>query len=365
MMSLKQTILTKDVGLSIKNIETIEVKTTLGKYNNYDLFPTKYQNPLSSDSNVILTSLCDEEDLQAVYTYANEERTERQQSGIFYDQPDFLEDISTVSGMSFDQIIKTASEIPDLYGVLIKIENKNLFLNPLHPLIALSIIEKEYTNPVRHSMNLTGIFYKINDKYLPDLKAQQSNYDYNAIMTRVYKAFQNRIIDISIKSTTKTSDEIAEEISLMPIYSIFHNNKYLQASVESSTSNVSIQIASDEPVENPQLSVLIPVQLQNKQFIMPYYGIVDVVGLDNQDLPKGKNIAPMLSANVSSRLTTNLGSICCGKESAAHLQGLRLINHSNLNSPYVRDGLCSGWYNWVQYCIKESLDLYRRAEWLK
>lgn len=363
MITLKQAILMKDTAGFVSSVEKVEIKESLGRFADYLRFSSvkRNHNPFS-DGLLILNSIQEPNFKEYVYL-SNENSISRYSAKMFYDE-DILEPLEKVSGLSLLEILNIAKEIPDLYGVLIS-NNSNIFINPLHPIVALSLIERNGRYNVKDSEDLSAVFYKIKEDKVKEFKKQPKIYDSSAIFTRVYEAFMNRITEISIIAENKPINEIAEEISMMSAYSIFQNSKTINTNDESQELRVDAETANESRIQEPTLSVLIPVHIMNKQFVVPYYGIIDVDEFDSSQMPKGTNITPMASANVSNRVTGQYGNICCGKESPNTFSGLRTTNHSNLNSPYNTDTLCTGWFHWVQDCIKESLDIYRRVKWIK
>lgn len=279
-----------------------------------------------------------------------------------------LFDVSQVgTKMSLRQVIKMIhslfTENQDLlYGVLL--HDGKSFFNPLHPINAQALVRKYSLEKYKQNEGqLDAEIYKVMiytyKNSFKDMNKVLVNDSTNAIFTTHLLTVLSML---ELKSQFGT--KINHINSLNETLGTRHYNdreawtySRFQYSTEMIRTNESGAAVQDIHIQ--------PVQLINSGIASPYYGIV--AEKYSPDGIRGYQLSPMLSCNLG-RVYTNINSkgeievpgvnVCTGSESNTSEAGRLTLNHANLDSPYFRDTLAHGAYQFANISIRMALGIY-------
>ena len=361
MITIKDLILFNDCSQSFNQQEKIELNQDLGRFEDYHIVTSNKDMSETQKGNLILCSLIEKDIQDQSFGETSSSQEHLNASNIFYGNEYFEDPVMTEEQMTIKEALTLFNSLDNMYGMIL-INEHGKILNPLHPITALTLIEYQ-----QEAAKYKAAFFKLKDDKIEALKQETHRFNFEDISNRVVLNYMSRISSISKMSITSMAEDVARETACLPLASVLFNNASVNLENEvtqRTTGCLTIDTVLNKPVENSVFDILIPVQILDKQFAMPYYGIAHVINFDNPDKIQGRSITPMLSCNYNTRDINQYGSICCGKENSRYLEGLRVTNHANLNSPFFHTILCPGWYQWAEYCIELSKTFYRSAEWL-
>ena len=235
------------------------------------------------------------------------------------------------------------------YGALLIAENKSIKLNPLHPLVAMSLI-----NP----NDLSQEYWKLMIFTYADRKRMDIHYKSDA----ADKAIIAKNISSQINSYVSRAEYGSKVVKVEAA-----NNRQVTVTTKS----------RKHPEEDPNFELLVVAhQLLTDGIVAPLYG-TSLLKMTS-DKTTGINVTPMLSANIKQDTSYGNGtqydsngntespvitynSVCTGSQNNRTLEGLRTLTHSNTLSPYNRNTLMSGALVYADECNLRSLEMYRIA----
>lgn len=251
-----------------------------------------------------------------------------------------------------------------LYGVLL--HDGTRFINPLHPIVAQSII-----------------------KNIEDEKKQGHSNSIDELKSRHYKViiytYQNRD---NLISNHFHFDEKLEGVFLGQILSVLAMLETQSTIVKQATNYTAVDpyvardaynwkvfkyeyhIVNSSTNKQAENIFLQPVQVINNGIASPYYGIVAQKERANSSGTRGYQLSPMLSCNIGATFVRNqndgkvivdASSVCTGNYQNKSMDGKLSLNHANLGSPYFRDLIGHGSFTFADLCVKVSLGIYAEA----
>lgn len=361
MITIKDLILFNDCSQSFNKQEKIELNQDLGRFEDYHIVTNQRDMSETQKGNLILCSLIEKDVQNQSFGEISTHQENLDATEVFYGTSYFEDPVMTEETMTVKEALNLFNSLDNMYGMLL-INRDGKVINPLHPITALTLLEYQ-----QEAAKYKAAFFKLKDDKIESLRQELHRFNFEDISNRVVLNYMSRITSISKTSITTMSDDVARETACLPLSTVLFNNATINLDnelIQRTTGCLTIDTVLNKTVEQPVFDILIPVQIIDKQFAMPYYGITHVIAFDNPNKIQGRSITPMLSCNYNTKDINKYGSICCGKENSRYLEGLRVTNHANLNSPFFRKILCSGWYQWAEYCIELSKTFYRSAGWL-
>lgn len=260
-----------------------------------------------------------------------------------------------------------------LYGVLIKDTENGKVFNPLHPMVAMSLIS---TNTFTARKYVASI-YSLNEPYGASNDVENLNNLYYEILslyedrvTTLKKAcFENTTkignstlrdmlgdaVNNYLKTPSNFSTILDEPIDLSPLNYLFDN-------LSKQVKNAYTYFTDKETTENSEMNTYIPLQMLSNGFVVPYYGVARIQKyLTTREIIGFASITPMMSNNIS----TGSHLVCTGDLDNTTRGGLLTLNISNANSAYSHYILHPKWKIWTKVCIENTLKLYKEVGWIK
>jgi len=240
--------------------------------------------------------------------------------------------------LSLQDAIKTLYELstimPDFAGAILKPIGTKYLINPLHPLVSLSLLELK-SIPTLYKL----IVYKYTDKQ--SLLKYETDIDTDRIKENIkllIRTYTNKIVE--------------------------RKYQVIASTIEQDTLVVKYQIEK-QPEEDPNNEfVLVTHQVLTEGVFVPYYGtslLKVVVGKI-----QGTHLSPHCSANIGKTSFDSsqvyFSGICTGSESQRHIKGWKTLTHSNLYSPLNHDCMLNGSMAYIDACIKQSFEIYKLGE---
>ena len=239
-----------------------------------------------------------------------------------------------------------------LYGVLL--HNGSKFINPLHPLVAQSMIKSMNQSDDSLSKDVYKVIvYTYKDKVKTDFLC---NPKLNSIfLTQILNTLAMLDVRSSYSEKIVSIDPLRNEAT-----SIFDLQKIVYRTDQLSSNSGDIH--SDLYMQ--------PVQLINSGIVSPYYGIVAEkypTSGSQRGSVLGYQLSPMMSCNVGKPYTVitkdgsivvEAGSVCTGIISNSSHEGRMTLNHANLSSPYFQEVMGAGSYTFADTSIMVSLSIY-------
>lgn len=284
----------------------------------------------------------------------------------------FFDVVELDETMSYFNAVKFAYEMQKssnglLYGIVLK--RNDIFINPLHPIIAQSLTKKhkdkannsEYNALLNNQYNV--FIYAYNKDVINECPFELFNND-------LRDTFKNHIFNVlaMLEQTFESSTKISSINDIRNDRTAYNVSEYAPYQYRELSY---IYEETFEDKENEYNVNIEPVQVVNDKLIYPYYGIVAQKYSMTTSM-KGYQLSPMLSPNVGSfrgsisMLDNNEkcsilgGSICTGRLSSSSENGWRSLNHANLGSPYFRDILSIGAFTFAKLSLDISLNIYAR-----
>lgn len=263
-----------------------------------------------------------------------------------------------------------------LYGVLIKDTNNNQVFNPLHPMVAMSLIA---ANSFEDRKYIASI-YSLSEPYSKDISADVLD-RFNKLYSEILSLFEDRVTTLkkySLENNTRMdgsslrmtvqkamSNYLGTPSNFTPILerSIdISPLKYLFDKLSKKIENSYVYYTDKENIENPEMNVYIPLQMLSNGFVVPYYGIVQIQRyLTTREVRGFTSMTPMMSNNIG----FGSNSVCTGDLDNTTRKGLLTLNISNANSAYSHHILHPKWKIWTKICIENTLKLYKEVGWIK
>ena len=226
----------------------------------------------------------------------------------------------------------------NLYGVILRsATNKNVIINPLHPLSAIAMLDNpEYKDNM--VFNVLAYFYPSREYF--DRSFNTDKADRNKIKANIDA--------LLISYTNKLNTEIKIERIVPDKY---RNGHY----------DIEYRTKKHPDEESTNDYYISTHQLITKGILAPYYGASLIKMGDNET--SGAPLTPCSSANISGngyRDFTKLvfTSVCTGSMNNRTLEGLRSLTHSNLSSPYNLANFLDGSLAYIDACINKAFELY-------
>ena len=239
------------------------------------------------------------------------------------------------------------------YGALL-IKGK-VKINPLHPLVAMSLVSSEEAASLPKQWKVAVFVYKDRDKL--DTLYKSSSADPKIIeenLRDLINIYANRV------------DTVTKVITSKPI----GDGDKLELSYV-----VENHVDSDHNGE----AMAVAHQLLTNGIIIPYYGTSLLKMTPNST--SGLNVSPMISSNISHdfsladgtgfdlggvpAINVRYSSVCTGSQSNKTLKGLRTLTHSNTLSPYNRSIITDGSLPFVEACNNKSIEIFKLANVIK
>lgn len=239
----------------------------------------------------------------------------------------------------------------NFYGAILKSADGSVTFNPFHPLTAPLLIANLDTYS-KHKYKCILYFYN-------DRRAMDSIFNTVAADRPITEMIVNSFIKTVVAQTIRTA--VLESVVVTPIpiddcctlSARAKRNLFTESTVGTS-------------------SLFVAHQMLTRGVMVPYYGISYLDFTLNQTC-RGAHISPMRSVNISAssgntatianRLVFN--SVCCGSKNNTTIEGIRTLQHANLNSPYNTQTLVDGALHYVDVCITKTLQMYRLAGLIK
>ena len=239
------------------------------------------------------------------------------------------------------------------YGVL-AIGPDNKQINPFHPLVAKHIVSTDY-NP--------DILYRVILFSIPE--SQTTNQSVRQILRKDDELESLFIANVQAQLTmadsgidTNTSVTGAESDINNKIFNFIINEQEIETN---RISRMSLANSSED------IKFLIPCQILINRLGIPYYGSAIIEYKREDTEVHGSQITPMMTPNLSSSSfgqdidTITRGSVCTGNIENNKIEGLQRINVANLDSPYFREILQDGWFQFAKVAIEFSLNIYEQC----
>jgi len=237
----------------------------------------------------------------------------------------------------------------EFYGALL-ISGKTI-INPLHPLVAMSLLED---SPIKAVSNWRIVIYTFNN-------AGVLHQNYSSESAEISR------IDENINSLIQSfSAQVPTEIRGIDS----------QVSESGETATVRFQVKKHKDEEDNVEMYLSAHQMITAGIVCPYYG-TSVIKMNGGT--SGTGVTPMLSCNLSSPSVTehnwtystdsenvpknsNWSSVCTGNLNNRTLHGLRSLTHANTLSPYNTRIMGVGALVYAERCVQKSLEIYKTSE---
>lgn len=238
-------------------------------------------------------------------------------------------------------------------------------LNPLHPLIALGIVDNVNWNT--DDMKLVIYTYDnrrdefeamLNDNAESD--EELAELDEDEVVAEPEAIVSKERIEANVANLVRLFT-VKEDNTLIKtrLVDILHNeegrsDRYTQVYQRSVHKNM-IGVSSE--------FVVVPMQLLTNGIVAPYYGTA-VIGRNHGQDPKGISLSSaFMGVNLGKTLEIESGkikltNICTGSLPKQSLEGIRGIGHCNLSSPLNRETIGVGALDYADACIAKSLALY-------
>ena len=360
MITIKDLILFNDCSESFAKQEQIELNQDLGRFQDYRLITENKEMSETQKGNLLLCSLL-EKNMQN-QSFGESKNTSRLSAHtVFYGNDYFEDPVVTEEMITAQEAVNLFYSLDNMYGMLLINKDRKVF-NPIHPITALYLAEYQ-----QNEARFKAAFFKIKEDKLEQLRNESHTFNFEALTNRIVLNYLSRVSAIYKTQMAVMSEDVIREIACLPLASVLFNNATVN--LENTLTNKNqgkliVDTVLNKEVKDSVFDIMIPVQILDKQYATPYYGIAQVINFENPQHLQGRSITPMLSCNFKSTDVNSYGAICCGRENSRFLEGLRVTNHANLNSPFFSDILCPGWYQWAEHCIELSKTFYRSAEWL-
>ncbi len=244
----------------------------------------------------------------------------------------------------------------NFYGVLIH-KKKQEFINPLHPLTAMSLLSDADFNKEENVFTIELFHYE-------DRKRMDDIY------------------------STKNFDPEIGERNINNLINCFANNAPSNFKImgQNNTVNSNGQVTIDFKVQKNEEEeqgyelYMVAHQMLTEGVVMPYYGSSAIKMYSDRD-SVGMNVSPMLSCNINQDLSFLSGlafdskyqqqtgetitqmwySICCGSKSNRNLEGLRTLVHSNGSSPHISSIISDGSLGYADMCNDKAITIFETA----
>lgn len=226
------------------------------------------------------------------------------------------------------------------YGAVLR-SSSNELINPLHPMTALAVLND--TTRVSTKYKLFLYFYTSRPAMDKAYDSASSDPDkISATITNLLRSFSTEAI--SVGECTKVIENREANSFQLEFQQRLSADAPLSAYASTTVAAQYYMVAS---------------QVLTRGVFIPYYG-AGIIRKQSSGNGEGMAITPCLPVNIGfSRGAFN--SICTGSQPRNTLEGIRVLNHSNLSSPMNRDSIQSGILPYVDACINASLALYFRA----
>jgi hypothetical protein len=217
-------------------------------------------------------------------------------------------------------------------GVLFQLQHGGI-VNPLHPLVALHLIDNM---PQLHVIKMYFYTYK-------DLNAIKNFYSTSAVFTE--DELKGQILSIIRMAQSKVLHRSINVIK----NDVNYNSKNI----------VQHYKVSKEPGEvDDKEYYVVAHQLLTKGTFVPYYG-TSIISMNGST--SGFHISPFKSCNINRHEYYDSASVCTGSKSNKTIKGLRTLHHANLGSPYEKGCMSTASYPYAKACIDISLTIYDQA----
>ena len=284
--------------------------------------------------------------------------------------------ITTTS--SINRILEEVNSLDKntLYGVLIKDTENGKVFNPLHPMVAMSLIS---TNTFTARKYIASI-YSLSNPYDENIASDVVE-RLNKLYYEILSLYEDRVTNLKktcFENNTKVGNNtlrdmlgdalnsylgvpsnlttiLNEPLDLAPLNYLF--DKLLKQVKNSYT-----YYTDKETIENPEMNVYIPLQMLSNGFVVPYYGVAQIQRyLTTREIKGFSSITPMMSNNIG----RGSNAVCTGDYDNTTREGLLTLNISNANSAYSHTILHPEWKVWTKVCIENTLKLYKEVGWIK
>ena len=241
-------------------------------------------------------------------------------------------------------ILLDEAEEDTFYGV-IAVDNESNKTNIFHPMVAMYLVK----NWESYKDKVFTYYVFQSDRLIRD--------------TGAIEFYKDRLASLLFFKPveTYTQEEIwsssSQVIDNTVVSSRMGNDKLPQLYITSLGTTV---YNVGTPQQSDNTFVFVPQQILNTGIAFPYYGFSAVK--TNGDNAKAFNLCPMLSANIGDYMNNDDNdlsqtNVCTGRLKKHTLEGIRSLNHSNLESPLNSDVLLTGWEQLVNASIETSVEL--------
>jgi hypothetical protein len=223
-------------------------------------------------------------------------------------------------------------KLGDSFAGVLFLVSKKCIINPLHPLVALELLNEPELNVQKLLVFTYDDLDKINSYY------GQVKTDFTANISLLIKAYQTQIKNRSLRVVDNQFNESSETM----------------------TQNYQISKFPGEDTQKEHF--IVAHQLLTRGTFVPYYG-TSVISMNGNT--SGTHISPFKSANISNHGGTGGASVCTGSTSNKTLKGLRTLHHSNLSSPYESSCMTNASKPYADACIEYSFNIFKQAKLIK
>lgn len=238
---------------------------------------------------------------------------------------------------AINTIYQVSESTPTFAGALLFLQSGGI-INPLHPLVALSLIDGS------HDI----IFSKLLVFTYKDLNKINANYytqkvDFTASINSLIKLYQSRVKERKL-------DVVDNEVNF--------NRKSIKQQYK----------VEKFPGENQTKEYyLVAHQLLTRGTFVPYYGtsVVSYNSTSNGISVSGFHLTPFKSCNISGHSDNNGNSVCTGGTPNTTFTGLRTLHHANLSSPYQLSCMNTVAKPYADACNAKSFDIYKLSQIIK
>lgn len=241
-------------------------------------------------------------------------------------------EVNQFVGPLLQEVYNIKQKLGDTFAGVLFLVSKKCIINPLHPLVALELLNEP-------NLNIEKLLVFTYD----DLDAINSTYgevktDFTENISLLIKAYQTQIKHRSIKIVDNQFNE------------------------HSQTMTQNYQISKFPGEDSQKEHFIIAHQLLTRGTFVPYYG-TSVISMNGNT--SGTHISPFKSANISNHNGTGGASVCTGSTSNKTLDGLRTLHHSNLSSPYQSHCMTNASKPYADACIEYSFNIFKQANLIK
>jgi len=242
-------------------------------------------------------------------------------------------DINKPFEFALRTVYATYKQITSAFAGVLFITDQGGIVNPLHPIVALELINKKPT--IKKILLFT---YKnlnqIKERYAgadSEIYREKCKTDISSLV----QIYQSKIKTRGIKIST--------------------NDYNSQTKVINQTYNISKYPGESFDKEY----YLVTHQMLTFGTFVPYYG-TSLISM-NGGRTTGFHISPFKSCNINAHNSIQGSSVCTGGTPNNTIKGLRTLHHANLSSPYERYCMTTASLPYAEECINYSFNIFKAA----